>query len=159
MHCLYAIPLCLLLAAPVARADDAAIAKAIEKLGGQLTREGNSITEVSFEGVSITDDDLKQLKLEDLKGLKLLWLGRTKIGDSGLKEVGKLKSLRGLCLCETQIIDAGLGELEGLTDLLLLKLNFTRISDKGLKSLAPMKDLVPSSPCRRPGGSCPGRRL
>jgi mono/diheme cytochrome c family protein/uncharacterized membrane protein len=74
---------------------------------------------------------------------QVVWLklGNTKIGDAGLKSVGKLKNLTRLGLEQTAITDAGLTNLSGLKHLEHLNLYGTKVTDAGLKALAGMKQL------------------
>jgi mono/diheme cytochrome c family protein/uncharacterized membrane protein len=74
---------------------------------------------------------------------QVVWLklGNTKIGDAGLKSVGKLKNLTRLGLEQTAVTDAGLANLSGLKHLEHLNLYGTKITDAGLKALAGMKQL------------------
>src|SRR5436309_312206 len=85
-----------------ARADEASAVKAIENLGGTVTRDdklpGKPVIGVNFNanpGV-VTDAVLKELK--DLKQLASLSLRLTKVTDAGLKELKHLKQLTSLDL-------------------------------------------------------------
>lgn len=74
---------------------------------------------------------------------QVVWLklGNTKIGDAGLRSVGKLKNLTRLGLEQTAVTDAGLANLSGLKHLEHLNLYGTKVTDAGLKALAGMKQL------------------
>src|SRR5712691_11471173 len=65
-----------------ARADEASAVKAIENLGGKVTRDdklpGKPVIGVNLGGTKVTDAGLKELK--DLKHLTSLNLGWTKGG-------------------------------------------------------------------------------
>src|SRR5262249_54117711 len=82
------------------RADEPATVKAIEKLGGTVTRDdeiaGKPVVGVDLGGTKITDADLKGLK--ELKALQTLVLRRTEVTDTGMKELKELKSLQTLNL-------------------------------------------------------------
>src|ERR1700687_868381 len=106
----------LLLLTVAGRADDAAVVKAVEKLGGKVTvdvkRPGKPIVGVDLKGARITDAELKELK--DLKELRELNLFGTPVTDAGLKELKDLKNLQTLSLSYTPVTDAGLEELKAL---------------------------------------------
>jgi Leucine-rich repeat (LRR) protein len=70
------------------------------------------------------------MALWNLKQLKYLDLGSTKITDIGLKELQGVTNLRRLILQNTQITDAGLKELQGLT-LVTLQVDGTRVTHTG----------------------------
>src|SRR5262245_64969312 len=93
----------LLAVAVTGRADEAGAVKAIEKLGGQVTRDdkqpGNPIVGVGLNYRKVTDAELKQLK--ELKSLRRLAIGYTEVTDAGLKELIGLKDLRSLLLYHT----------------------------------------------------------
>src|SRR5438477_11668371 len=78
-----------------ARADEASAVKAVEKLGGKITRDdklpGKPVIGVNLTGTKVTDAGLKELK--DLKQLTSLILAKTKVTDAGLKELKQLKQL------------------------------------------------------------------
>src|SRR5438094_10654776 len=76
-----------------ARADEASAVKAVEKLGGKVTRDGKlpgkPVIGVNFNPGVVTDAVLKELK--DLKQLASLYLRPNKVTDAGLKELEDLK--------------------------------------------------------------------
>src|SRR5262245_32041096 len=78
------------------RADEAAAVKAIEKLGGKVTRDdklpGKPVVAVDLGGTTVTDAGLKELK--ELKTLQSLEIGSTQVTDTGLKELKELKTLQ-----------------------------------------------------------------
>jgi len=104
----------LLVLAVAGRADEAAAVKAIEKLGGKVTRDdkqpGKPAVSVDLDLTKVTDADLKELK--ELKSLQGLRLGDTKVTDAGLKELKEVKSLQWLELGGLQVTDAGVKELK-----------------------------------------------
>src|SRR5437660_2661929 len=85
-----------------ARADEASAVKAIEKLGGKVTRDdklpGKPVIEVNLAGTQVKDAGLKELK--DLKQLTTLY-HMTGVTDAGLKELKDLKQLTTLALYNT----------------------------------------------------------
>src|SRR2546421_3958738 len=86
-----------------ARADEASAVKAVENLGGKVTRDdklpGKPVIGVNFGHPKVTDADLKELK--NLKQLTSLNLGWAKVTDVGLKELKDLKQLTSLSLTYT----------------------------------------------------------
>src|SRR5438552_2461631 len=74
-----------------ARADEASAVKAVENLGGKVTRDdklpGKPVIGVNLGGAKVTDAGLKELK--DLKKLTLLWLRDTKVTDAGVADLQK----------------------------------------------------------------------
>src|SRR5262245_3500831 len=116
-------------------ADEAAAVKAIEKLGGRVTRDdnrpGKPVVAVNLFGAKVTETGLKELK--ELKSLQALKLSGIKVTDVGLRELKELKSLQSLSLIDTQVTDAGLKELKQLKGLRDLRLGGTRVTDAGLK--------------------------
>src|SRR5437870_178159 len=120
-----------------ARADEASAVKAVEKLGGKVTRDdklpGKPVIGVNLGGTKVTDADLKELK--DLKHLTSLNLGWAKVTDVGLKELKHLKQLTTLYLGGTKVTDAGLKELKDLKQLTSLNLAETRVTADGVADL------------------------
>src|SRR5947209_13191588 len=98
----------LILSSGAARADEASAVKAVEKLGGKVTRDdklpGKPVIEVNLAGSKVTDGGLKELK--DLKHLTSLNLGWAKVTDVGLKELKELKQLTSLSITYTSVTDA-----------------------------------------------------
>jgi internalin A len=68
-------------------------------------------------------------------------LSRTRVTDTGLKELAGLKNLQILNLTLTDVTDAGLKELAGLKNLQIVYLGFTKVTDAGMKELAGLKNL------------------
>jgi hypothetical protein len=95
-------------------ATDKAV-KAIEKLGGTVTRDdkatGKPIVGVDLDRTQVTDAGLKMLA--GLKQLQKLNLDHTRVTDTGLKELAGLKHLEVLVLSGTKVTDAGLKEWPG----------------------------------------------
>src|SRR5436189_124633 len=107
-----------------ARADEASAVKAVEKLGGKVTRDdklpGKPVIGVNLGGTKVTDVDLKELA--EVKQVTAVNLGGTKVTDVGLKELKDLKQLTTLNLGGTKVTDAGLKELKDLKQLTSLNL-------------------------------------
>ena len=74
-----------------ARADEASAVKAVENLGGKVTRDdklpGKPVIGVNLAGTGVTDAGLKELK--HLKQLTRLDLGQTKVTDDGVADLQK----------------------------------------------------------------------
>jgi len=120
-----------------ARADEASAAKAVEKLGGKVTRDeklpGKPVTGVTLGGGRVTDAGLKELK--ELTQLTTLSLNHARVTGAGLKQLKDLKRLTSLALHNTKVTDADLKELKDLKQLTTLYLNMTGVTDAGLKEL------------------------
>ena len=100
-----------------ARADEASAVKAVENLGGKVTRDhklpGNPVIGVNLGGLfpgKVTDAGLKELK--HLKQLTSLNLSATAVTDAGLKELKHLKQLTTLNLAVTGVTDDGVADLQ-----------------------------------------------
>src|SRR5262245_57867784 len=95
-----AVVLGLLVLAGTVRADEAAAVKAIEKMGGKVTRDdkrpGKPVLGVDLSQKQITDAGLKLLK--EFKTLQMLNIRSTAVTDAGLKELKELKNLETLDL-------------------------------------------------------------
>src|SRR5438128_612670 len=119
------------------RADEASAVKAVEKLGGKVTRDdklpGKPVIGVHLHEIGVTDAALKELA--DLKQLTTLRLHATQVTDAGLKELKDLKQLTTLYLGSTQVTDAGLKELKDLKQLTRLNLADTKVTDDGVAEL------------------------
>src|SRR5438132_7218776 len=85
------------------RADEASAVKAVENLGGKVTRDdklpGKPVIAVNLYGTKVTDAGLKELK--HLKQLTSLNLACTQVTAAGLKELKHLKQLTSLKLSRT----------------------------------------------------------
>lgn len=89
---------------------------------------------------SVNDRDLRGLA--PLAGhIAHLGLGKTKVTDRGMSEVGRMKRLARLDLNRTAVTDEGLAALAGLTELRVLNLHSTAVTDAGLKSLGQLRNL------------------
>src|SRR5262249_54974808 len=112
--------------------EDKAV-KAIEKLGGSITRDektkGKPIVGVDLGDTTVTDPGLKELA--GLKQLQTLYLG-TKVTDAGLKHLAGLKQLHSLYLSDTRVTNAGLKHLAGLKQIQRLGLWGTGVTEAGL---------------------------
>ena len=97
-----------------ARADEASAVKAVENLGGKVTRDdklpGKPVIGVHLHEIGVTDAALKELA--DLKQLTWLSLAGTRVTDAGLKELKDLKQLTRLNLADTKVTDDGVAELQ-----------------------------------------------
>lgn len=84
--------------------------------------------------------------LGNLKQLRDLDLGATKIGDAGLAHLRDLSNLERIDLQHyTKITNAGMSHLAGLHKLKYLRMSFTKVGDRGLvhlERLSGLKDLV-----------------
>ena len=103
---------CLSGAAP---ADEASAVKAVEKLGGRVTRDdklpGKPVIGVNLAGTNVTDAGLKELKdFKQLTSLDVSW--SKQVTDAGLKELKDLKQLTRLNLADTKVTDDGVAELQ-----------------------------------------------
>jgi internalin A len=135
-----ALPMCKI----SSKADEADVAKLVEKLGGTITRDdtqpGNPVIAVNLaRNKGATDANLKGLK--EFKQLATLDLKFTPVTDAGLKELKELKQLANLYLGGTQVTDEGLKELKELKQLTTLGLGDTAVTGVGLKELKELKQL------------------
>src|SRR5205807_667167 len=116
-----------------ARADEASAVKAVEKLGGKVTRDDKlrdkPVIAVNLTGTQVTDAGLKELK--DLKQLTTLDLTDAVVTDAGLEELKHLKQLTTLNLNATPVTGAGLKELKDLKQLTTLYLSHTPVTAVG----------------------------
>src|SRR5262249_39823966 len=99
-------------------AEDRAV-KAIEKLGGSITRDETA-----------TDKPIVSVDL-----------GSTKVTDAGLKHLAGLMQVQMLILNRTGVTDAGLKHLAGLMQVQILDIGATKVTDAGLKHLSGLKQL------------------
>src|SRR5438128_328904 len=123
------------------QADEAAVVKAIEKVGGfvdkDAKRPGKPVVGVYFSGPKITDAGRKQR--QDLESLEELYRVDTNVTEAGLKELKELRNLQMLYLSNTNVADAGLKDLQGLKSLQMLALDNTKVTDAGLKNLKELR--------------------
>src|SRR5437899_2450557 len=100
--CVVALLACL---SGAARADEATAVKAVENLGGKVTRDdkrpGKPVIGVNLNSTGVTDAGLKELK--DLKQLTSLDLTGTGVTGAGLKELADLKQFTSLSLAGTKV--------------------------------------------------------
>lgn len=80
-------------------------------------------------------NDMGLAHLQELAGLRRLWLGHAQVTDAGLARLQGLTTLRELDLSATQITDAGLVHLRGLTELRMLDLRCTQVTGAGMVHL------------------------
>jgi Leucine-rich repeat (LRR) protein len=69
------------------------------------------------------------------RGLRFLYLSRSRITDEGLAAIGNLHRLEGLNLVDTSIGDPSIEELKKLNSLEWLNLSATNISDAAAREL------------------------
>jgi|AGTN01.3.fsa_nt_gi Serine/threonine protein kinase len=93
---------------------------------------------LSLENSKVTGKNLKILNELPLHDLSLRGL---KINDDDLVEVGKLTDMEFLKLGKTNVGDAGIRHLKGLKNLKLIELEGTRITNEGLKELSKFPEL------------------
>jgi serine/threonine protein kinase len=86
------------------------------------------------ENEALSDDDMAQF--DKLPLFTSLSIGRTRIGDVGLRRLGQLPLLQMLFLSETAVTDASLDQLQRYPKLEVLHLTGTQVTDAGLVHLA-----------------------
>ncbi len=110
---------------------------AIERMGGKVERDltspGVPVVSVDLRLTGVADTDLAPL--EDLKGIRSLYLSSNRITDAGLAHLERLTNLRRLDIDFNRISDAGLAHLEGLTNLHRLDLHVTKVTTAGVERL------------------------
>jgi len=148
-----------------AEPPQAAVARSIEALGGQVVRapDGN-IVEVSLARTWASNNDIE--RVIEIKDLKRLDLSFTYVSDAGIERLQQLqqleeltldateaitdaaasylranKDLRKLVLRGTDITDVGMPYLAALTGLKSLDLSHTMVGDVGLESLPALSEL------------------
>ncbi|HVK11793.1 MAG TPA: hypothetical protein VM597_23675 [Gemmataceae bacterium] len=124
---------------PVEEVDMANRAQIPDKLL-KLLAEFPKLEAVDFRSSGVTDEGLAHLK--GLKGLRRLYLGRTDVTDEGLKHIAGLTGLESLILSESKVTDAGLKQVAGLKKLTNLEISGTAVTDAGLKELKELKALT-----------------
>ena len=86
-----------------------------------------------LRSVDVTNTALS--KLSHLRGLRVLQLNNTQVGDAGLEHLGRLTRLERLTLVGTQVKGRGLAFLNDLDQLQELDLSRTPLTDTGLEQL------------------------
>jgi len=79
--------------------------------------------------------------LQPCRNLEALYLGRTKITDSGVRALLAFKELDSISLIHTEITDDALETLSEVKKLRFLSLDSTNVTDQGLKSLSKLAEL------------------
>ncbi len=99
-------------------ADDAAVAKQLEAIGGKVTQRDGVVSQVEFRDC-------------------------TKIGDAELRAIGQLSHLKSLTLYGKLhgLNDSTVGHLKGLQELESLSTDGAQLSDAGLAQLAALSSL------------------
>ena len=121
------------------RADEAAAAKQIQKMGGFVVTLGGQ-TSVTLAKINITDNDMNLLL--DLKNVTSLTItDNTSLTDAGFIPVGKLKNLNLLQIAVAKISDTGVKEFRGLDNLGQLTIDRTNVKGPGLRELKDLKKL------------------
>ena len=111
-----------LVAATASNADDAAITKQIEVLGGKVTAKDGIVTELTFRDCS-------------------------KLGDAEFRAIGELKHLKSLTLygkCHG-LTDATIAHLTGLAELESIGTDGAQLTDDGLKAFTMLTNLKSAS--------------
>ena len=113
---------------------EAKIVAEVERLGGTVAVDEDTVIGVDLMYTDVTDAGLEHLKgLTNLQSVKLT---RTKVTDAGLEHLKGSAKLDCLILAETSVTDAGLGHIKGLSNLQWLNLYNTQVSDAGSEHLA-----------------------
>jgi hypothetical protein len=133
--------LVLLAIAGVGRAGEKDILKRIVDKGGFAKDDGKFVLMPD----STTDADLTVLR--ELRGLKYLGLGKTKVTDEGLKIVASLPGLNELFLPGTAITDQGLRHLESASGLQFL--NVDKCANVTNEGVARLQNALPKCEIRR----------
>ncbi len=102
---------------------------------GKMTSLRNSAL-----GDQITDAGLE--KLLPLTSLEALWLGNNdRIGDAGMRCVGRFSSLNALDVGSKKITDAGIAQLQNLKHIYDLRLRCNGMTDAGMAHLQRLRQL------------------
>jgi hypothetical protein len=90
-----------------------------------------------LETLMLADGALDDVRLDALRALPLTWLAlpRSRISDTGLRDLRNLKSLRYLDLTRTRVSDRGLAALEELPNLRTVNLLRTKVTREGAARL------------------------
>src|SRR5262249_11292963 len=106
--------LTLLFVVSVSRSDEAEVAKALEKAGGEITRNDKQpekpVVAVILWGPTFKAEVLKDLK--QLRSLQKLRIGGPWITHAGVKELKELKKLQLLEIRSPKVTDAALKDLQ-----------------------------------------------
>ncbi|MGD9682585.1 MAG: hypothetical protein AB7W16_15465 [Candidatus Obscuribacterales bacterium] len=97
-----------------------------------------SAERLSADYYELTDDSLA--RLEQMKRLKDLSLGFTRVSDRGIEHIARLPLVK-LNLTETRITDKGLEDIARIKSLTVLNLGSTAITDEGMRYLKTMENL------------------
>ncbi len=124
--------------------NDPNAAQALDQHATELKRDRDGfITEVSFRGVVIGDDDLRLLS--GLPRLRSLLLNDTPITDEGLVHVGQIATLQNLDVRGCPLSNAGMSHLTSLRELRALRLSgqsgATTVDDAGLAPIGQLTSL------------------
>jgi hypothetical protein len=103
---------------------------------------GSPLLSASFVSREAASGDKELAALAPLKA-NIAWLdlGRTKVGDSGLKELAGYVKLQRLNLHATSVTDAGLEALKGIPALKSLNLFGTALTDAAIPALGSLATL------------------
>jgi Leucine-rich repeat (LRR) protein len=126
-------------ASAVAGRGDAAIAEWLRAIGGKVQMADGTITGVSLNGTSITDQEF--VILTKLPRLRQLSLQHTEISTIGLEQLAQVHSLERLDLGHTLLGDNALPMLASLTNLRVLELPSTLVEGTGLAALTALPNL------------------
>ena len=121
-------------------AHEVSVVAVIEKLDGQVTREGGAVVSVDLKECAAGDDDLKLMS--SLTRLKELKVWGANVSDQGIAELVHLKSLVSLGLENTEVTDEGLkvvGTMLGLRSLNLRRCS--NVTNDGLAHLGTLENL------------------
>src|SRR5947209_5505897 len=139
-----------------ARADEATAVKAVENLGGKVTRDdklpGKPVIGVNLPATKVTDAGLKELKhLKHLTSRNLVgtdgggegaYEGQKAVTQAGLKVKQELKQMIEVNVVCNEVTDVGLEEMQHLKQVTSLNLICTGVTDVGLKELKDLKHLT-----------------
>lgn len=100
----------------------------------------DGLRKLDFSGCRIANGNSLR-HLASLSSLRVLNIGGTQVGNTGLEHVSHLDNLHTLHLWRTQISDEGLRHLRRLRKLRVLNLWNTNVTDEGLKHLETLENL------------------
>jgi tetratricopeptide (TPR) repeat protein len=120
-----------------AKANEAAVAEAIKKLGGTVEYAGQDPTQpivaVVLSNTKVTSASLKVLA--DLSGLTTLVLNNTPVNDAALASLAGLETLEALDLEHTAVTDAGLATLKSFPALKEVYLTGSATTEKAVVAI------------------------